>query len=51
MHLHGYCFSDEALRGVAMHPRIGQHVFSAHPDLIRHAMENGSGERASKAVV
>ena len=41
--------SAEALRGVAMHPRIGQHVFSAHPDFIRHAMENGRG--ACKAVV
>ena len=36
MHLHGYYFSDEALRGVAMrgvamHPRIRLHVFSGHP--------------------
>ena len=42
--------SGEALRGVAMHPRIGQHVFSAHPDVIRHAMENGASD-AGKAVV
>ncbi|MDE0421611.1 MAG: ATP-binding protein [Gammaproteobacteria bacterium] len=42
--------SGEALRGVTMHPRIGQHVFSAHPDLIRHAMENGRSG-ASEAIV
>ena len=47
----GTYFNDEALRGVAMHPRIWAALVLAHPDLIRHAMENGSGERASKAVV
>ena len=41
--------SAETVRGVARHPRIGQHVFSAHPDVIRHAMENGGD--AGKAVV
>ncbi len=30
--------------GIAMHPRVGQYVYSAHPDLIRHAFEDQSSD-------
>ena len=31
--------SGYPVRGVPMHPRIGQFVYSAHPDLVKHAIE------------
>ncbi len=31
--------SGKAVRGIAAHPRIAQHVFSAHPLLIKHIVE------------
>lgn len=33
--------SGKAIRGIPAHPRIAQHVFSAHPLLIKHAVEQG----------
>lgn len=33
--------SGKAVRGIPAHPRIAQHVFSAHPLLIKHAVEQG----------
>lgn len=34
--------SGKTIRGIAAHPRIAQHVFSAHPLLIKHIVEQGS---------
>ena len=34
--------SGEALKGIPTHPRIGQHIFSAHPLLIKHVIETDS---------
>jgi hypothetical protein len=31
--------SGKAIRGIPAHPRIAQHIFSAHPLLIKHAVE------------
>lgn len=33
--------SGKAVRGIPAYPRIAQHVFSAHPLLIKHAVEQG----------
>jgi uncharacterized protein len=33
--------TGKAVRGIPAHPRIAQHVFSAHPLLIKHAVEQG----------
>jgi uncharacterized protein len=33
--------TGKAIRGIPAHPRIAQHVFSAHPLLIKHAVEQG----------
>jgi len=33
--------SGKSIRGIPSHPRISQHVFSAHPLLIKHAIEQG----------
>nr|WP_216862167.1 ATP-binding protein [Polynucleobacter sp. AM-25C3] len=33
--------SGKTVRGIPAHPRIAQHVFSAHPLLIKHAVEQG----------
>lgn len=33
--------TGKAVRGIPSHPRIAQHVFSAHPLLIKHAVEQG----------
>lgn len=40
--------SGTALRGVPIHPRIGQHVFSAHPHLIKQAVEGSNLSENSK---
>lgn len=37
-----------ALRGVPLHPRIGQHVFSAHPLLVKQAVEGTTLAEAGK---
>jgi hypothetical protein len=37
-----------SLRGVPIHPRIGQHVFSAHPRLIKQAVEGSNHSEANK---
>ncbi|MBN8223676.1 MAG: DUF853 family protein [Xanthomonadales bacterium] len=37
-----------SLRGVPIHPRIGQHVFSAHPHLIKQAVEGDNHSETSK---
>lgn len=34
--------SGATLKGIPTHPRIGQHIFSAHPLLIKQAVENDS---------
>lgn len=33
--------TGRAVRGIPVHPRISQHVFSAHPLLIKYAVEQG----------
>ena len=37
-----------SLRGVPIHPRIGQHVFSAHPRLIKQAVEGSDLAEGNK---
>ena len=37
-----------SLRGVPIHPRIGQHVFSAHPRLIKQAVEGSDLSEGNK---
>lgn len=37
--------SSKVIRGIPVHPRIGQYVFSAHPLLIKHAIEPDSDAR------
>lgn len=32
--------TGKTVRGVPMHPRIGQYAYAAHPDLVKHAIEN-----------
>lgn len=41
------------LKGVPIHPRIGQHVFSAHPLLVKGAIEQGidSDERSVQLAI
>jgi len=39
--------SGKAVRGIPTHPRISQHVYSAHPLLIKHAVEQGHENEAS----
>lgn len=34
--------TGKALKGVPVHPRIGQHVFSAHPLLVKQAIEGSN---------
>ena len=34
--------TGQPLKGIPTHPRIGQHVFSAHPLLLKHAVEADS---------
>ena len=31
-------------RGIPEHPRIGQYAYAAHPDLVKHAIEQNEGE-------
>jgi len=33
-------------RGMLEHPRIGQYAYAAHPDLVKHAVEQNGGEAA-----
>lgn len=33
-------------RGILEHPRIGQYAYAAHPDLVKHAVEQNGGEAA-----
>jgi hypothetical protein len=40
--------TGRALRGVPTHPRIGQHVFSAHPLLVKQAVEGPTLAETSK---
>lgn len=40
--------SGKAIRGIPAHPRIAQHVFSAHPLLIKHAVEQV--QKASQSI-
>ncbi len=35
--------SGKIVRGVPEHPRIGQYVYAAHPDLVKHAIEDRRG--------
>lgn len=36
--------TGQILKGVPQHPRIGQHVFSAHPLLVKGAIEQGTDD-------
>lgn len=40
--------SGESLNGIPQHPRISQHVYSAHPLLVKQAVESDSIEEAQK---
>ncbi|NPC57825.1 ATP-binding protein [Caenimonas soli] len=40
--------TGRALNGVPAHPRIGQHVYSAHPLVVKQAVEAGGGAEALK---
>lgn len=40
--------SGRALNGVPAHPRIGQHVYSAHPLVVKQAVELGGGSETLK---
>lgn len=35
--------SGRIIRGVPEHPRVGQYVYSAHPELVKHAIEDSRG--------
>jgi len=37
--------SGKIIRGVPEHPRIGQYAYAAHPDLVKHAVEDRRGDR------
>lgn len=39
--------SGKTIKGIPTHPRISQHVFSAHPLLIKHAIEQGHDANGS----
>jgi len=44
--------TGQTLKGVPQHPRIGQHVFSAHPLLVKGAVEQGTDdERAVQLAI
>lgn len=34
--------TGKTVRGVPMHPRIGQYAYAAHPDLVKHSIEDRS---------
>lgn len=38
--------SGEIVSGIPQHPRIGQHVYSAHPLLVKHIVEGGGAAPA-----
>lgn len=40
--------SGESLNGIPLHPRISQHVYSAHPFLVKQAVESDSTEETKK---
>ncbi len=40
--------TGRTLKGVPAHPRIGQHVFSAHPLLVKQAVEQGAADDQQK---
>lgn len=40
--------TGRSLNGIPAHPRIAQHVFSAHPILIKQAIESSTGSEADK---
>lgn len=40
--------TGRTLKGVPVHPRIGQHVFSAHPLLVKQAIEQGAADDRQK---
>ncbi|WP_375596120.1 ATP-binding protein [Algihabitans albus] len=37
--------SGNIIRGVPEHPRIGQYAYAAHPDLVKHAVEDSRGRQ------
>lgn len=40
--------SGKPVRGVPMHPRIGQYVYSAHPDLVKQAIGGVGGDNGTR---
>lgn len=40
--------SGKPLGGIPVHPRVGQHVFSAHPKLVKQVVEASEGLQESK---
>lgn len=40
--------SGESLNGIPLHPRISQHVYSAHPFLVKQAVESDTLEESKK---
>lgn len=40
--------SGESLNGIPLHPRISQHVYSAHPFFVKQAVESDSTDEAQK---
>jgi uncharacterized protein len=37
--------TGDVVAGIAQHPRIGQHVFSAHPLLVKHVIEGNNAKK------
>jgi uncharacterized protein len=42
--------SGRVVKGIPNHPSVGQRVFSAHPWLIKHAIEDGRGGGGSNSI-
>lgn len=38
--------TGKVVSGIPQHPRIGQHVFSAHPLLVKHVVEGSNADKA-----
>ena len=39
--------TGKVISGIPQHPRIGQHVFSAHPLLVKHVVEGNNADQSS----
>lgn len=43
--------SGKIVRGVPEHPRIGQYAYAAHPDLVKHSIEDSSGGKDRDVIL